>query len=102
MKFLAPLALAVALTASLATLPPQATVDPVVTSVELPDQGSAGETFLTRSADGSTLLSWVEQADGEARMVFSAWKNGAWSTPKEIARGANWFVNWLNSWPKPA
>ena len=96
MKILAPLALAVTLTASLAKPPPQGNADPVVTSVALPDQGSAGETFLTRSSDGSTLLSWVEQTDGEARMVFYAWKNGAWSTPKEIARGANWFVNWAD------
>ncbi|MDA0378926.1 MAG: sialidase family protein, partial [Bacteroidetes bacterium] len=70
--------------------------DPVITPVPMPDQGSAGETHLTRSPDGGLVASWVEQSEGVARLVFARFDGRAWSGPTEIARGPNWFVNWAD------
>lgn len=70
--------------------------EPEITPLTMPDQHSAGETFLTRSADGHVLASWIERMEDGARMVWSKLDGNAWSAPVEIARGDNWFVNWAD------
>lgn len=70
--------------------------DPVITPVVMPDTGSAGETHLTRTADGRVLASWVEQADGRARLMMARHDGNKWSDPREIAGGTHWFVNWAD------
>lgn len=70
--------------------------DPVITPVSMPDTGSAGETHLTTTPDGHVLASWVEQADGRARLVMARHDGTEWSSPTEIAGGTNWFVNWAD------
>lgn len=70
--------------------------DPVITPVPMPDKGSAGETHLTTTANGHVLASWVEQQEGRARLVMARHDGTKWSTPREVAGGINWFVNWAD------
>ena len=47
--------------------------------------------------DGVVLLSWVEpHAEGGHVLRFSRLEHDAWSTPKTIAQGGDWFVNWAD------
>ena len=62
----------------------------------------AAQPDLVRAPDGSLLLSWVEHGDtarGEIAhtLKFARFANGAWSEPREIARGGDWFVNWADT-----
>lgn len=55
---------------------------------------------LSMSPVGALLLSWIEKsADGSHRLRFStmAAKAGDWSTPRTIASGSDWFVNWADT-----
>ncbi|BDU14935.1 sialidase family protein [Lysobacter auxotrophicus] len=62
----------------------------------------AAQPDLVRAPDGSLLLSWVEHGDtarGDVAhtLKFARFANGAWSEPREIARGGDWFVNWADT-----
>lgn len=58
-------------------------------------QGSMAPNLST-TPDGTILLSWIEpDGDGNA-LKFSEFRSRGWSTPKTIARGENWFVNWAD------
>lgn len=51
---------------------------------------------LSTGPDGTILLSWIEPAaDGHA-LRFSQLVDQAWSEPKVVATGDNWFVNWAD------
>jgi hypothetical protein len=58
---------------------------------------SGGEPNLFASNAGELYLSWVEYIDDTTDALhFSRLENRQWSTPKEIARSSNWFVNWAD------
>ncbi|RMF31355.1 MAG: exo-alpha-sialidase, partial [Bacteroidetes bacterium] len=45
----------------------------------------------------TALLSWVEYLDDSTdALLFARLEGDAWSAPREIARGTNWFVNWAD------
>jgi hypothetical protein len=49
--------------------------------------------------DGSEhglLLSWVEPADSGHALHFARWDDGAFGTPRAVAAGRDWFVNWAD------
>ena len=69
---------------------------PILTPVPMPDTGDAGEAFLARTPDGTTIASWIERHDDTARMVVARRVDDQWSEPREIASGDNWFVNWAD------
>ncbi|MDQ3617553.1 MAG: glycoside hydrolase, partial [Pseudomonadota bacterium] len=57
----------------------------------------AAQPDLIATADGRLLLSWIEaQASGHA-LKFATFADGAWSAPRTIARGDDWFVNWADT-----
>ena len=59
--------------------------------------GSGGEPNLFVSEKGDVYLSWVEYVnDTTDALMFSKIKNDVWSSPIEIARGSDWFVNWAD------
>lgn len=59
--------------------------------------GTGGEPNLFVSEQGKVYLSWVEYVnDSTDALMFSKIENDAWSTPTEIARGSDWFVNWAD------
>jgi hypothetical protein len=69
-------------------------------SVELspPAQSPAAEARLFRLADGSLALSWVEDhLDGAAELKFARLDGRSWSSPRSVASGDDWFVNWADT-----
>jgi len=53
---------------------------------------------LTRGADGSVLITWVEPVpDGKGnRLRLSTLSEEGWSEPVTAAQGTGWFVNWAD------
>jgi hypothetical protein len=48
-------------------------------------------------AQGNTTISWIEKiADTIAVLQMAQLQGDRWTTPKEIARGTDWFVNWAD------
>lgn len=65
---------------------------------ELPVQGNSAQPDLVAAADGRLLLSWIEPGRrSEHALKFAAFDGEAWSEPREIARGGDWFVNWADT-----
>jgi hypothetical protein len=66
---------------------------------ELPSpagQGS-GQPNLAVSPDGRVYLSWIERlGEGRFSLRFATLEKDGWSTPRVIAEGSNWFVNWAD------
>ncbi|MBU8977273.1 glycoside hydrolase [Lysobacter sp. MMG2] len=62
---------------------------------------AAAQPDLLRAPDGSLLLSWVEHGEegspNRHTLKFARYANGAWSEPREIAHGGDWFVNWADT-----
>ena len=58
--------------------------------------GSSAPSLHTTN-EGVVMLSWVEpHAEGGHVLRFSRLEHDAWSTPKTIAQGEDWFVNWAD------
>ena len=58
-------------------------------------EGSMGPNLIA-GHDGSIVLSWIEP-DGEGHALnHSSLVDGAWSDPRTVASGDNWFVNWAD------
>jgi hypothetical protein len=63
----------------------------------LPAPVGAAQPDLVRAPDGSLLLSWIEREGKRHALKFARWRDGAWSAPRTIARGSDWFVNWADT-----
>ena len=63
-----------------------------------PAAPGSGEPNLAVAADGTVLLSWIEPdgESGHALRFASLDAGGAWSAPRTIAAGRDWFVNWAD------
>lgn len=48
----------------------------------------AGEDYLG--------LSWLHVEDGKPSLYYNQFRNNAWQTPRKIAEGGDWFVNWAD------
>jgi len=57
--------------------------------------GSLGPNLVT-GASGSVVLSWIEPSGDGSSLRYSVLENGAWGTPRTVASGENWFVNWAD------
>jgi len=51
---------------------------------------------LAVGLDGELYLSWVEPRENGHAFRFSIWRAGQWSTPRTVAEGDDWFVNWAD------
>jgi hypothetical protein len=52
---------------------------------------------LPRLSSGEPpTLSWVEPAEDGHRLMYSAYRSGAWETPRQAAAGEAWFINWAD------
>ena len=91
-----------ALAAAVATLgacTPEPAIDTAAFSARaVPFPGAAGsaQPRLTSSADGTTVLSWLEPTDDGVALRFAAFDGAAFSPPREVVRGADLFVNWAD------
>jgi hypothetical protein len=69
---------------------------PVIQQMATPcEEGAEGRLFT--SATGEVYLSWVEFLnDSTDALRFARLENGQWGEPREVAQGADWFVNWAD------
>jgi hypothetical protein len=83
---------------SLGQLPPtQAQVAASVRVLDTPAAAGSQAYALSAGADGKGYLIWIEPAaEGHHSLRFSRLEGQAWSAPREISRGSNWFVNWAD------
>jgi hypothetical protein len=56
----------------------------------------SSEPHLAQSADGSTVLSWLQHSEAGTTLRYSKLDGGHWETAKTVAQGDNWFVNWAD------
>ena len=66
---------------------------------EIPSPAGANSVVpnLTVAPNGRVYLSWIEKLDGgRFSLRFSVKEKDGWATPRVIAEGANWFVNWAD------
>ncbi|HVH13228.1 MAG TPA: sialidase family protein [Longimicrobium sp.] len=62
-----------------------------------PAATGSGEPNLVVGPDGRVYLSWIEPAADSAHALrFSVLEGDAWSAPRTIASGRDWFVNWAD------
>ena len=69
-------------------------VAPGVADVKSPAGSGSAEPNLATGPDGRVYMTWIEPAQGKGNVLyFSTLQSQAWSAPKVISRGTNWFVN---------
>jgi hypothetical protein len=76
-----------------------APVEEVAFSVETllsPAADDSGEPNLSITADGSPLLSWLEHGAETTKLRFSELRDGTWQSPRTVAEGDDWLVNWAD------
>lgn len=62
-----------------------------------PAAPGSGMPYLYANAEGQVWLSWVDvSGEGHAALRFAQRQDTAWSPPKTIAEGDDWFVNWAD------
>jgi hypothetical protein len=69
-----------------------------ITYLTAPTGANGSESSLHKAQDGTIYLSWIEtDKEKNSKLLFSTLgKNNIWSTPKPIASGNDWFVNWAD------
>ena len=68
---------------------------PVV--IESPATEGSAEPNLIASPDGDAYLTWISSSEsGESTLLMSRFDGAAWTTPRIIAGGTDWFVNWAD------
>lgn len=70
-------------------------MDGNIAATASPAGPSSAQPQLTVSARG-VLLSWIERTGDEAALKFAERKGDAWTTPRTVASGRDWFVNWAD------
>jgi len=66
---------------------------------DLPPPTGAGsaQPHLSRAADGTIVLSWLEPViDGHALRFSTLTNNSQWGPARTVTEGSNWFVNWAD------
>ena len=71
--------------------PPALAIRPLPT----PAAADSGEPQLSTSA-GGVILSWIERRGAQAALRFAERIPGGWSAARDVASGADWFVNWAD------
>ncbi|MGB5739353.1 MAG: sialidase family protein [Woeseia sp.] len=52
--------------------------------------------YIASGADGRVVMSWLEPTEHGYALRFSSWADSGWSSPRTVAQGNNWFVNWAD------
>ena len=66
-----------------------------IESITPPAMAQSSAPQLSSSSHG-VLLSWVERRGDMAALKFSELNADGWSTPRTVASGADWFLNWAD------
>lgn len=57
----------------------------------------SGEPHLSATAHGEAVLTWFEPAaEGAHALKLAVWSGNAWSEPRTIVAGTDFFVNWAD------
>jgi hypothetical protein len=66
--------------------------------IALPEIAAAdsAEPNLSRAADGTVILSWLEPLGHGVALRYSVLDENDWSAPITVASGDDWFVNWAD------
>ncbi len=65
-------------------------------SIPVPAAVGSGMYTLTADSKGMAYLSWIEPVGQEHALRFATLTGNQWSSPRTVARGSNWFVNWAD------
>ena len=69
----------------------------VIRATDSPATGDTREPELSSTSDGRIILSWVEKLDPKRYALRTAVRDqAAWSEPRTVAEGDNWFINWAD------
>lgn len=74
---------------------PAAQSPPAVESIASPAAPGSAQPQLTVS-DRGVLLSWIERTGPHAALKFAERTPTGWTTPRQVAAGSDWFVNWAD------
>ncbi|MCG7855453.1 hypothetical protein MD537_00590 [Flavihumibacter sediminis] len=61
-----------------------------------PADSLSAEPFLFTDKKGTVYLSWIDRSEDSSRLMFSLLEGDKWTSPKLIAGGSDWFVNWAD------
>jgi len=69
-----------------------------ITFITAPTASYSSEPNLHIASDGTIYLSWIKtNTDKSSTLSFSTLNSdNSWSSPKTIASGTDWFVNWAD------
>lgn len=89
---------AAALTATLIGGCQQPPAEPAVHPLVSPAPSNSAEPHLALTDSGEVILSWQQQdKDSDlASLHFARMSGDTWGTPRQVAAGDNWFVNWAD------
>jgi len=68
---------------------------PAIQSIASPAAEGSAQPQLSVSTRG-VLLSWIERRGAGASLKFAERSAAGWSTPRTVASGDDWFVNWAD------
>lgn len=71
-------------------------VSPDIERIEVPAGAGSASPNLDAGDDGTVVLSWLEPEDAGHVLKFSVLDAFDWGTPRVVARGEDWFVNWAD------
>lgn len=74
-------------------------LDTKMKMIEIPTPAEKGseEPNFSVSQDGTAYLSWIETRENEpTQLLFARMNSGAWTPPKLVAQGDEWFANWAD------
>lgn len=68
---------------------------PAATPIDAPAPPGAALPHVADAGDRA-ILSWVEPAGSGHALRFAEWNGSAWTQPRTVAQGSDWFVNWAD------
>ena len=66
---------------------------------EVPSPAAPGSRYpnLAAGPGGATVLSWLQPGTGsDFALQHSTWGPAGWTSPREVATGEDWFINWAD------
>jgi hypothetical protein len=67
-----------------------------VEALPVPAGPGSGEPHLALAPDGAVVMSWLEPEGDGHQLRHAVLRGAAWSAPRTVARGEDWFVNWAD------
>ncbi|HEY5680465.1 MAG TPA: sialidase family protein [Pseudomonadales bacterium] len=67
-----------------------------VRDLPVPAGASSQLPHLSKSEDGTVVMSWVEQRHATATLRHARLSDAGWTLPVTVASGDRWFVNWAD------